>query len=62
YVMPFGSNIDVARCGWDYWNHEQWQILSLRASGASVAINEQRIPTRLIASLTLAMTHGVCLQ
>ncbi|MDE7256021.1 MAG: hypothetical protein K2N54_07605, partial [Helicobacter sp.] len=18
YVMPFGSNIDVARCGWDY--------------------------------------------
>ncbi|MDE7254867.1 MAG: hypothetical protein K2N54_01670 [Helicobacter sp.] len=25
YVMPFGSNIDVARCGWDYWNQEQWQ-------------------------------------
>ena len=29
---------------------------SLRASGASVAINKQGIPIRLIASLTLAIT------
>ncbi|MDE7174118.1 MAG: hypothetical protein K2N70_07215, partial [Helicobacter sp.] len=25
YVMPFGSNIDVARCGWDVGICEQWQ-------------------------------------
>ncbi|MDE7255204.1 MAG: hypothetical protein K2N54_03400, partial [Helicobacter sp.] len=25
YVMPFGSNIDVARCGWDVGISEQWQ-------------------------------------
>ncbi|MDE7256205.1 MAG: hypothetical protein K2N54_08555 [Helicobacter sp.] len=82
YVMPYGSNIDVARCGWDahmmsnsremfrYTQHGKWNLwrcgfnrthyrfmcatevappknmqnherfhVSLRASGASVAIN-----------------------
>ncbi|MDE7256145.1 MAG: hypothetical protein K2N54_08250, partial [Helicobacter sp.] len=24
YVMPYGSNIDVARCGWDVRIGEQW--------------------------------------
>ncbi|MDE7255678.1 MAG: hypothetical protein K2N54_05825 [Helicobacter sp.] len=58
YVMPFGSNIDVARCGWESGiksngiemfrlclNMTRFQ-LSLRASSASVAINRQRIPTK----------------
>ncbi|MDE7217803.1 MAG: hypothetical protein K2N20_06915, partial [Helicobacter sp.] len=26
YVMPYGSNIDVARCGWEIGIGEQWQI------------------------------------
>ncbi|MDE7256290.1 MAG: hypothetical protein K2N54_08980, partial [Helicobacter sp.] len=86
YVMPCGSNIDVARCGWEFeiksngkemfrfaqhdvsatevappknmQNHKRFHV-SLRASGASVAIDRQRqpkrIPIRWIASLTLAM-------
>ncbi|MDE7173640.1 MAG: hypothetical protein K2N70_04755, partial [Helicobacter sp.] len=47
YVMPYGSNIDVARCGWDAYmmSNGRFYFLSLRASGASVAINKQRIPT-----------------
>ncbi|MDE7216980.1 MAG: hypothetical protein K2N20_02665, partial [Helicobacter sp.] len=56
YVMPCGSNIDVARCGWDvknmsngkemfrYAQHDKIPM-SLRASSASVAINKQRIPS-----------------
>ncbi|MDE7254766.1 MAG: hypothetical protein K2N54_01145 [Helicobacter sp.] len=57
YVMPFGSNIDVARCGWEIGiksngkemfrlclNMTRFQV-SLRASATSVAINRQRIPT-----------------
>ncbi|MDE7254679.1 MAG: hypothetical protein K2N54_00690 [Helicobacter sp.] len=48
YVMPFGSNIDVARCGWDAhtMSNSRFYFLSLRASSASVAINEQRIPNK----------------
>ncbi|MDE7256055.1 MAG: hypothetical protein K2N54_07775 [Helicobacter sp.] len=30
YVMPFGSNIDVVRCGWEIGIGEQWQIKKLR--------------------------------
>ncbi|MDE7255143.1 MAG: hypothetical protein K2N54_03075 [Helicobacter sp.] len=48
YVMPCGSNIDVARCGWDAYmmSNSRFYFLSLRASATSVAINEQRIPTK----------------
>ncbi|MDE7447858.1 MAG: hypothetical protein K2M51_02290 [Helicobacter sp.] len=50
YVMPCGSNIDVARCGWDArtMSNSRFYFLSLRASVTSVAINKQRIPTQLI--------------
>ncbi|MDE7255692.1 MAG: hypothetical protein K2N54_05900, partial [Helicobacter sp.] len=26
YVMPYSSNIDVARCGWDVGKYEQWRM------------------------------------
>ncbi|MDE7255969.1 MAG: hypothetical protein K2N54_07340 [Helicobacter sp.] len=29
YVMPYGSKIDVARCGWGIRIYEQWQIKKL---------------------------------
>ncbi|MDE7254808.1 MAG: hypothetical protein K2N54_01360 [Helicobacter sp.] len=33
YVMPCGSNIDVARCGWEFGIGEQWQRdVSLRST------------------------------
>ncbi|MDE7173881.1 MAG: hypothetical protein K2N70_05990, partial [Helicobacter sp.] len=48
YVMPYGSNIDVARCDWEgrIKSNSRFYFLSLRASNASVAINEQRIPKK----------------
>ena len=26
YVVPCGSNIDVARCGWEIRKYEQWKM------------------------------------
>ncbi|MDE7255585.1 MAG: hypothetical protein K2N54_05340, partial [Helicobacter sp.] len=31
-VMPYGSNIDVARCGWGGGINEQWQIEMFRSA------------------------------
>ncbi|MDE7174175.1 MAG: hypothetical protein K2N70_07510, partial [Helicobacter sp.] len=35
YVMPCGSNIDVARCGWDVKKYEQWRIKDCRIQSAA---------------------------
>ncbi|MDE7255479.1 MAG: hypothetical protein K2N54_04800, partial [Helicobacter sp.] len=46
----FGSNIDVARCGWDVRICEQWQI--------QCAI--EIAPPRYFASLNMARFHCHC--